>query len=242
MLACRTHALVAVSEEVRMSLSRQLRLDQSAIKLIRNGVAERQPSPVRAAELRRRIRGTAGDVVLGTVGSLTPKKGHVFLLRALVQLLKRGVGCSLAVAGDGPERSSLESIAGHLGVSTRVHFLGEQRNVEDVLAAIDVFVLPSLVEGMPLALLEAMLAGKPVVATRVGGVPEAVTSDVNGILVEPGSGPALADAIERLARSSSLRDAYGARARETIAGGYTEAGYLSALAGLYRGLVGRGQP
>ena len=102
-------------------------------------------------------------------------------------------------------------------------------------------MLPSIIEGLPLALLEAMLARKPVVATAVGGVPEVVTSGVNGILVEPESAGELADAIERLARSPALAHQYGARAQPTIEDGFMEKQYLDTLSSLYTELADRRQ-
>jgi glycosyltransferase involved in cell wall biosynthesis len=108
-----------------------------------------------------------------------------------------------------------------------------------VLAAADLFVLPSLVEGLPLAVLEAMHAAKPVVATAVGGVPEAITSGVNGVLVPPNDVTALADAIAHLSSSSQHRAALGERARATAAERFTEESYVCGLAALYSELLAR---
>jgi glycosyltransferase involved in cell wall biosynthesis len=232
-LARMTDALVAVSDEVRQFLSRQLAIAPSAIRIVRNGVAAGAASPQMVAELRARIGGKADSVSLGTIASLTPKKGHQFLVRAGARLRERGIACSLVLAGAGPERSRLERLAADLGLTQCVHFLGAVRNAADVLALIDIFVLPSLAEGMPLALLEAMQAGKPVVATAVGGVPEVVTSGVNGLLVARASEAELADAIGSLAHSPELRSRLGAAARETIERDFTEASYLGALSALY---------
>jgi L-malate glycosyltransferase len=242
LLARRTGALIAVSEQVRRFLSGQLRIEPSAIRLIRNGVARRTPSGDRVADLGRRLSVPDDAALLGVVASLTPKKGHEHLLRAMALLLDRGVPCALVLAGDGPERPRLESLTNTLRLSPAVHFLGATRHVEDVLALIDVFVLPSLVEGLPLALLEAMQAGIPVVATSVGGVPEVVTAGVNGVLVPAGSAEALADAIGPLIGSAALRKEYGDRARATVEQRFTEQHYVDALAALYRELSVRLKP
>jgi len=231
-LARRTDALVAVSAEVRQFLSAQLGVAASTIQVVPNGVAVRAPSPDRVAALRARI-GAGGGATIGTIASLTSKKGHEFLLRAAAHLRDRGVACTVVVAGDGPERARLEALAAGLGLADRVHFLGVVPHAADVLPAIDVFVLPSLVEGLPLALLEAMLAGTAVVATSVGGVPEIVKSGVNGLLVQPANETDLADAIVSLIQSPELRARLAAQARETIEHGFTEAAYLESLSSLY---------
>jgi glycosyltransferase involved in cell wall biosynthesis len=238
LLARRTTALVAVSEHVRRFLSTQLGVSASRIQLVRNGIGMPQPSPARVDALRRELALPADELVLGTVASLTRKKGHTYLLQAVAALFERGVRCSLLLAGDGPERSSLEKQTTTLGISDRVHFLGVQSNVADVLALVDLFVLPSLTEGLPLALLEAMAAGKPVVATAVGGVPDVITTEVNGILVDRENVPALADAVQRLAADSALRAELGNRGRATVTEGFTEAQHLQSLAALYVSLIG----
>src|SRR6185295_563471 len=238
-LARTTDALVAVSGEVRQFLSNQIGVAPSAIRVIANGVALRSPSAEGVAALRAQVGGADAGIVLGTIASLTSKKGHAYLLRAVAQLRDRGVTCTLVLAGDGPERPRLEALTRELGLAGRVQFLGTVPQPADVLAAIDVFVLPSLVEGLPLALLEAMLAGTAVVATSVGGVPEVVESGVNGLLVRPANETELADAIATLVGSPELRARLAARARETIERGFTEAAYLESLSALYLELAER---
>jgi glycosyltransferase involved in cell wall biosynthesis len=169
---------------------------------------------------------------------LTPKKGHEHLLRALALVRERGIACSLVLAGDGAERERLEHLRDELGLAGQVQFLGAVSNVADVLAAVDVFVLPSVIEGLPLALLEAMLAGKAVIATSVGGVPEVVRAGVNGLLVPPASPRELADAVAALSESPEQRALLGAAARDTIERGFTESVYLESLTAVYLELVG----
>jgi len=234
LLARKTDAIVAVSAEVRQFLSRQLRIDPSSIRVVHNGVALDAPSDARVSDLRARLSVGSAGVRLATVASLTRKKGHDVLLRAVARLREGGVDFALALAGDGVERRRIEASIARLHLGDRVHLLGAVANVADVLAAVDLFVLPSLVEGLPLALLEAMATGKAVIATAVGGVPEVVQSGVNGLLVPPGDDAALADAIATLARSAAERDRLGAAARTTIErGGFTEETYLASLAKLY---------
>jgi glycosyltransferase involved in cell wall biosynthesis len=237
-LARMTDAMIAVSGPVRQFLSVQLALPPSTIRVIHNGVALSAPTPSGLAELRERL-GTDGTAAirLGTVASLTAKKGHEVLLRAVARLQGNGIVCSLVVAGEGPDRRRLESLSQRLGVSTHVHFLGHVPHPADVLDAIDVFVLPSLAEGLPLALLEAMYAGRACVATAVGGVPEVIRPGDNGLLVPPGDEAALAEAISTLVRSVDLRRRLGVAARQAIEDGFTEARYLESLTALYRELA-----
>jgi glycosyltransferase involved in cell wall biosynthesis len=236
-LAGRTQAIVAVSSEVRRVLSAQLQLPLQSIQLIYNGVPDRRPSVSGAAAYRRRFAENDGPVVIGCVASLTPKKGHIVLLEAVAQLNAAGRWCTLAIAGDGPDRTALEAAARRLNVSGRVHFLGNISDVPDLLSSLDIFVLPSSVEGLPLALLEAMLARIPVIATRVGGVPEIVVDGSNGLLVDAGSAQQLADTIERLIASPVLRQQLATAGRETVLRDFTETTYLNRLSTLYTDLT-----
>jgi glycosyltransferase involved in cell wall biosynthesis len=237
-LARRTAAIVAVSEPVRRFLAAQLGISASTIQVVRNGIATPKPSAEGVEVLRRRLALPEDRLVLGTVASLTPKKGHVFLLQAMAALRERGVRCSLVLAGDGPERASLEALAASLGIAEHVHFLGDYAQVADVLTLLDLFVLPSITEGLPLALLEAMALGKAVVATDVGGVPDVITPGVNGVLVPARAVQPLADAIEALLTDPQRRHEYGARARATVMADFTEQQHLETLGALYLSLAG----
>jgi glycosyltransferase involved in cell wall biosynthesis len=125
-------------------------------------------------------------------------------------------GVHTVVVGDGPERAQLEALAGQLGLADRVHLAGHQQDVRPWLAALDVLVLSSDWEGMPNALLEAMAAGLPIVATAVGGVPEVVVDGATGLLVPPGDPSALAEAITRLLRDPDLRRTMGQAGRARV--------------------------
>lgn len=238
-LARITDALVAVSAEVQQYLSRQIRVPAARIHVIRNGVAAPLTSADGIEHVLRRIGSPTSVLRIATVASLTPKKGHQFLLRALARLRDRGCRAVALLAGEGSERSRLEALASELSLCDSVHFLGSVKNPADVVAAADIVVLPSLVEGLPLALLEGMRAGKAIVATAVGGVPEVVSSGINGLLVAPADDVALADAIEELSKAPERRVELGARARETAERDFTEAAYVNALAALYDTLLRR---
>ena len=233
-LARETDVLIAVSENVRRFLAEQLGVPPATIRVVRNGAAAVAPSSARIAELRARLGPTgARRPVVATVASLTAKKGHAFLFEAVARLRAQNIACTLVLAGDGPERQRLQATAERLGLTEFVHFLGSVPDVGSVLAVADVIVLPSVVEGLPLALLEAMLAGKPVVATAVGGIPEVIVSGDNGLLVPPCDEAALTDAIARVLQSPEVGERIGTRGRSTVQQHFTEAAYLRSLEAIY---------
>lgn len=176
-----------------------------------------------AAATRRELGLRDNQKVIGTVCRLVePKKGLRFLLQAMA-VLGRKYGqppCQLLIVGDGPSRHELELLREQLDLSSWVVFAGSRRDIPRVLHALDAFVLPSLYEGFGIALLEAMAAGKPVIATAVGGIPEFVLSGETGLLIEPGNVEALADAIDRLLSHPQQARIMGAKGRIRVGESY----------------------
>lgn len=152
------------------------------------------------------------------VGRLDPVKGVVVLFDAVTRLLSDGVAVHVALVCDGPQRAELERRAAQLGIGSAVHFAGyrSQPEVQQHLAAADVFVLPSFAEGVPVSLMEAMARRRPVVATNVGGVTELVHDDRNGLVVAPGDVDALAAALRRLVEDVELRGRLGEAGHRTV--------------------------
>jgi glycosyltransferase involved in cell wall biosynthesis len=151
------------------------------------------------------------------VGRLVPLKGHRYLLSALAQLRHAQRDVALLVVGDGPLRASLERFADAPDLKAAVHFLGGRQGlVEETLAAADIVVVPSLLEGFGLVALEAMAAGRPCVVSRTGGLPEIVEDDDSGILVPAGDVTALASALDRLVSNPDLRARMGRRGRAVV--------------------------
>lgn len=171
------------------------------------------------------------EIVLLVVASLTRRKGLDVLLQALAQARHRHL--VLWIAGDGPERGSLEAQAEHLGLSERVRFLGRREDVPDLLAACEIFVLPSRREGLGVAALEAMAARKPVVASRVGGLAEAVVEETTGLLVPPEDPGALARAVDRLAADPQLRIRMGEAGHARVSEGFLASQMVEAYDELY---------
>lgn len=176
------------------------------------------------------------DVVIGTVGWLLPIKGPVYLLRAMGIVWKAFPDVKLVYVGKGDLEERLKAEAARMGVSDRVRFLGWREDVAEIMQTFDVFVLPSLNEGMGRVIVEAMAAAKPVVASRVGGIPDLVKNGENGYLVKPADPTALADAIQKLLKSGKLRRKMGEKGRQ-LAGGFGVANMIEKLDHLYSRLL-----
>ncbi len=187
--------LVAVSQPLVSQLSHDLWIRPTRITTIANGV---RFTPAVRSTLRGELALSNADRLVVAVGNLYAVKGHTHLLEALAQLASTYPQLHVAIAGRGELAGALERQAADSGLAARVHFLGLRPDIANILAAADVFVLPSLSEGLPLALLEAMFAARPIVASAVGDVPVALAGGAAGLLVPPGDPAALAAAIHRL--------------------------------------------
>lgn len=208
--------IIAASNAVREALV-ETGVDEARVRLIYNGVDLARFAGSGRDAVRREIGIPEDAVALGMVANLVPVKDHETALRALATLHASGRPAHLILAGEGELEDALRAQAGELGLGSFVHFLGRRNDVPAVLDAMDIFVLASLTEGLSNALLEAMAAGKPVVATRVGGNPEVVAQDSTGILVPPGDAGGLAEALGTLYSDQPLRERMGLAARERVA-------------------------
>lgn len=206
--------IVAVSHDLARFLAEGLGLPAGALHVVHNGIPILEPRDAstrarRRQEARARLGLPQGAKLVVAVGNLYPVKDHTRLVEALAAIPAMHV----AIAGRGEEETRLRAQAGETGVAARLHLLGLRDDVESVLDAADVFSQPSLSEGLPLAVLEAMAHALPVVATRVGGVPEAIDDGETGCLVPAGDSSALATALARLLDDASLRERIGSAAR-----------------------------
>lgn len=193
--------VVGVSEAVLERL-RSAGVKDERCRLIENGISVR---PFANAEptLRREF-GFNGELI-GVVGRLSPEKGITYLLDAAGEVLEKRPSAMFVIVGDGPERSSLEAAAQTLGLGERVRFTGKRSDVPGVFASLDVLVQPSVDEGLPITLLEALASRLPVVATNVGAVPKVIENEKTGLLVEPRNARAIGAAILRLLEWADLR-------------------------------------
>ncbi len=179
------------------------------------------------------VRLIGGGPVVGAVGRLTPVKGHQHLLQAAPEVLRRHPAACFLLVGGGELRSALEAQARALGLGDRVVFAGHRDDVPSLIAAMDVFTLPSLNEGMGRVLVMAMALGKPIVASSVGGVPELIGRGEAGILVPPSDPAALAEAICQLLENPARARALGEAGRRR-APRYSADAMIAALAKLYQ--------
>ncbi len=176
--------------------------------------------------------GLAG-FVLGVVGRLEEQKGHGYLVAALPELSRQIPDLTLVLVGEGREEEALKRQVAELGMGRWVRFLGTRRDLPRLFRAMDLFVQPSLWEGLPLALLMAMAAGLSVLGTRVSGITEVIQDGVNGRLVPAGDSRALAAAILELYRRPEVRDRLGEAARQAVVEHYSQAAMLRRLEALY---------
>lgn len=196
-----SHEVAAVSHDTRDHLVETLGPSAKRVRVVINGV------PVRIGDtdgIRREFALTPETLLILAVGGLHPRKGHDILLRAL-----SGVDPTrpwkLVIAGQGPEMGRLQALAESEGIADRVFLVGQREDIPDLQASADLFVMPSLWEGLPLAVLEAMLAATPVVASRISGIPEAIRDGEEGVLVPPGDVIALRQALGRVMADADLR-------------------------------------
>jgi glycosyltransferase involved in cell wall biosynthesis len=204
-------AFIAVSRDDQRKMIEIERIPAARIRFIPNGIAPTAPAAGR--DLRAEL-GVGSGPLIGAIGTLRAQKAYDVLIRAAASLHEKHPGLHLVIAGGGPERERLDTLIGELGLSDVVLMLGRRLDVPNILAELDVAVCASNFEGSPLSVMEYMEAGLPIVATRVGGVPDLIDDGVHGLLVQPGDPLELAGAIDELLRDRPRAAALGARARE----------------------------
>jgi glycosyltransferase involved in cell wall biosynthesis len=239
-LASITTKLIAVSPEVRDDLVRLGVAPEEKFAVVRLGIelGERVGGGDDVRGETRRQLGVAPDAfVVGWVGRMTAVKRTDDVLLAFKELLERDVDAWLCLVGDGPDRDHLERRAHQLGIVRRCLFLGYQDDVAPYYEAIDTLLLPSVNEGTPVSVIESLAAGRPAVATRVGGVPDVLRDGVDGFLVEVGDATALADRLAELARDPARREEMGRAGRERVLERYAVARLVDDVDALYRELL-----
>jgi glycosyltransferase involved in cell wall biosynthesis len=234
----RASMVIAVSEAVRAETGRVFSIRPERIVAIPNAVDVERLLPTRPPEDVRAELGIPVDApVVLSLGALTWEKDPLTQLRAADAVLAERMDSYFVMAGDGPLHATLATETGRVRTADRIRLVGATADVADILAASDVMLLASRTEGMPGALIEAGMAGVPVVAYAVGGVPELVRDGETGLLVEKGDVDGLARCVLKLLDDESERAAMGERAREHCRAGFDIAAVAPRYAELYRGLA-----
>ena len=215
---CWGRAVIAISAPVRRHLQDDLKVPAEKVVLIPNGVdvEEFAPGSEHTRREKRRELGLADGPVLGIIARLSDVKGHDVLVRSFQRVIARFPEAQLLIAGQGKEENALKRLVRTLNLEEHVRFYPLVEQASGLLALFDVFVMPSRQEGLGLAIMEAQACGVPVVASRVGGIPDLIADRRTGILVPPGEPELLAEAIVTVLSDGKLARTIGANAREFI--------------------------
>lgn len=235
-----SHRVIAVGYKVAEQY--HARLGGRQIEVIPNAVLA-APTLTAAERMRLRVEmaGRPDALILFTAGRFVPAKALDDLLRAFAIFHGRVPHSVLAMAGDGPLFEPMAALVREMGLSDSVRLLGPRQDVPLLMAAADIYVSSSLREGLPMAVLEAMMAGLPVVATAVGDLPHLVRAET-GRLVPPARPEVLAEALETLAKNASLRESLGAAARQFVQENFSADAWMNQLLALYRDVLEKHQP
>ncbi len=230
---------VAVSENTRFYLKDHYGLSGKKVEMITNGVDIRayERNDERREEVKSEL-GLQGSFVYGHVARLSEEKDQMTLIHAFSELARRINNVKLVIVGEGPAGPALLELAERLRVREHIVFAGAQANVPLYMNIFDVFVLSSVREGTPLTILEAMASGIPVIATKVGGVPDIISDGIDGILVPPKHPLRMVDAMIDLAVRSDMRRAFGVAARKKVSEKYSLEKMGAEYARVYRESVG----
>jgi glycosyltransferase involved in cell wall biosynthesis len=232
-LSGRVDRYLAVSHGIADELVEELGWPREKVDVVYNAVDLARVEVEAPPGLREELGGKGCPLVL-TPARLDPQKGHRILFEAIPQVPE----AVFLLAGEGPEREALEALAAEQEIAERIRFLGRREDVPQLLAACDVFALPSLYEGSSLAVLEAMAAGIPIVSSAIAGTDELIEDGRSGLLVAPGDAGGLAAALRRVIGDPALREALASRARERVEAGLTREQMAARVSGVYRELLG----
>jgi glycosyltransferase involved in cell wall biosynthesis len=234
-----TDLRIAVSADIRNLRLAEEHTHPAKIVVVGNAV---EPSGFDLPEtVRGRMRselGLGSQIVVGTVGRLVEAKAYDFLMEVAAIVCAARPDVRFVLVGKGHLERDLLKLRDSLGLADRVTFLGARSDIPEILSAVDIYVITSRREGLPITLLEAMMAAKPVIATSIGGIPEVLEDRGDGILVPSGDRQAMADAILALAADPGRRDALGRRAREKAIARYSARAILETLEATYASILG----
>lgn len=238
---CYNH-LIAVSEPTRTSWIHSFGINEARVTVIPRAIGQSllqlEPSSI-VNEIKTELSLDGCYPVLLNIGRLIPHKGQKYLLQAIPLILKNFPRAKLLIAGEGPLRDDLERISKDLGLDGVVSFLGSQKEIKRLLQTCDIFVFPSLSEGMPGSLLEAAALGKPCIASNIDPVREILEDGESGLLVAPSSPQALAEAVVRLSSNKEEGENLGRQARNTIMSKFLIENRIKSLEAIYIKIIER---
>ena len=233
---CWGRRIIAISKEVREHLIRDFKVEENMISLIPNGVdCEKffNTNPGSGTEIRKRI-GLGNGPIIGIVARLSDIKGHIYLIQAMASVLEKVPGALLLIVGEGKMKNSLNDLTETLQIEKNVFFLPPVTETAEILSVMDIFILPSLKEGLGLSLMEAMAAGRAVIGSDIGGIRSLIKDRDNGLLVPPADCDGLARAIIELLNNPGLRQFLGNNARAFIKDNFSQERMLIETEKLYR--------
>jgi glycosyltransferase involved in cell wall biosynthesis len=227
--------VIAVSSDIENVLSQIYGADR--VVCIHNGIdLEAAHATVERQEKRKQWSIDEEAVVVGTVGRLVPVKGHTMLLEAMRMVRHSNQNLTLLLVGDGPLRGYLEAEAKRMGLERAVIFAGHQEQSYDFINIMDIFVLPSLHEGIPMVLLEALALERPIIASRVGGIPEVMSHGLSGMLVPPANAGELAAGLLEMIEDRAKARAFGVAGRNQVEQEFNAGIMANRTAAMYRSL------
>lgn len=234
------HAVVTVSEFVRGYLVNEKGISADRVVTVPTGVDLKRFDPASTPDTLRAELGVGQSIpLIGTIAILRRKKGHHILLDAVPEVLKEAPDSLFLFAGNGPQKENIEEKIRSLGIGKNVRLLGLRSDIPAVLKGVDIVVLPTLQEALGTSILEASAMKKPVISTRVGGVPETIRDNITGLLVEPEDSAGLAQAIIRLLKDQELCSSMGERGRQMVEEEYSTDKMVEGMNGLYLSLLKR---
>jgi glycosyltransferase involved in cell wall biosynthesis len=209
-------------------------MPEEKVKCIDNGIEmERFLVPKNIDEIKNNAGIKADTRIIGTVGRLVEQKGHKYLIQAARNIVNKFSYVKFLIVGDGPLRSELEALAESQGLGEKINFAGQRSDIPELLAMMDIFILPSITEGLPLVILEAMASERPVIATRVSGIPFVIKDGVDGLLCNSCDVQALVEKMENLLTNKELADKLGRNGKEKALSKYRAEEMINNYSRLY---------
>lgn len=233
-----TDRIICCSDAVKKFTTEVQRIDAGRLMTVYNGAEDFPPvSETATSRIREELDIPVDHSVICTIAQLNDKKGHAYFIRSAFMLLKSRKRVSFLLVGDGILREGLKKLCVELDIEKNVIFAGERSDIPEMLSLTDIFVLPSVREGLGLSILEAMVCGKPVIATNVEGIPEIVKDGINGILVPPKDTEALCGAMKELLDDGAKREQMGSKGREMCGKDFSSRVMVGKIEELYDTLV-----